>query len=736
MKKYFQLTVLLFVAFSGIKAQSNLPPAYEIKSDTALTQSLAPDYWQLLEDKNGKWTIKQVSQNPLTAQFHKRDTALMKVDTPVNTYWFRYRLKNVMGREAKILLEAGSEREDMYVRSNSSAWSHFVTGSFVPWQRKDGFKATNLIPLVLQPDEDAWVYKRIHNQTPGIPSNLFVGFSNTEKRIKAEYVDYVESRTDLFGFMHMLEMFLEGLLLLVTLYNMAFFRLTHEREYLYFSLFTLFLAIARTFNSLAIYLDWYHPRLHQYVGYLMVCFAFLQFSLVQFVRNYFKTKLLYKRWDRFLLVVGVATAAVHFIFPLIDPFYSVDNTRSPDLLLVASLLYSLFSFCLLVTFFLFVRNSNRSTKLVIIGGSPLLLFWAVSYFAVNKLFGVAFNWGNLFRPIEVSCVLWFVLFISAILFIRFHRLQKENAQQALDKERLEKEKEMERSQLIAQQKEELEKQVEARTAELKQSLVELKSTQTQLIQSEKMASLGELTAGIAHEIQNPLNFVNNFSSVNQELFEEMEEEFAKGNTDEAKAIVRDIKANEEKIAHHGRRADSIVKGMLQHARASTGKKELTDLNKLVDEYLRLSIQGMRAKDKDFNARIETNFDEALGTVSVVPQDIGRVLLNLFNNAFYAVNEKKKGLNGAFEPVLFVSTKKEAGYIVIKVRDNGNGIPQKVADKIYQPFFTTKPAGEGTGLGLSLSYDIVTKQHSGTLTMDTKEGEYAEFTVQLPVNQTV
>jgi len=266
---------------------------------------------------------------------------------------------------------------------------------------------------------------------------------------------------------------------------------------------------------------------------------------------------------------------------------------------------------------------------------------------------------------------------------------------------------------------------------LESALANLKSTQSQLIQSEKMASLGELTAGIAHEIQNPLNFVNNFSEVNTELLDELKQEAEKGNLDDVKSIAEDIRDNNQKIAFHGKRADSIVKGMLQHSRTSTGKKEATDINALADEFLRLSYHGLRAKDKSFNAAMETNFDYTIEKVRIVPQDVGRVLLNLFNNAFYSVNEKKKELNGLYEPKVFVSTEKKGNKIEIIVKDNGNGISQKVIDKIYQPFFTTKPTGEGTGLGLSLSYDIITKGHGGELKVETEEGEFALFRIILP-----
>ena len=266
---------------------------------------------------------------------------------------------------------------------------------------------------------------------------------------------------------------------------------------------------------------------------------------------------------------------------------------------------------------------------------------------------------------------------------------------------------------------------------IEQAYNELKSTQAQLIQSEKMASLGELTAGIAHEIQNPLNFVNNFSEVSNELVDEMKSELATGNTQLANEIADDIKQNLEKINHHGKRADAIVKGMLQHSRSSSGIKEATDINALCDEYLRLAFHGLRAKDKSFNATMGTDFDESIGNINIIPQDMGRVILNLINNAFYAVDEKKKQNQNGYEPTVTVSTKKMNGKVEIKVADNGNGIPQKVLDKIFQPFFTTKPTGQGTGLGLSLSYDIV-KAHGGELKVETKEGEGSEFIISIPV----
>ncbi len=296
----------------------------------------------------------------------------------------------------------------------------------------------------------------------------------------------------------------------------------------------------------------------------------------------------------------------------------------------------------------------------------------------------------------------FVLLLVAFMLYRNNQ-QKQNANAILQQKNIE---------------------IDKQRAKAEIALSELKATQAQLVQSEKMASLGELTAGIAHEIHNPLNFVNNFSEVNTELIEEMKKELQTDNKEEALLLADDIKENEQKINHHGKRADAIVKGMLEHSRASTGKKELTDINALADEHLRLAYHGLRAKDKDFNATIETSFDESIGKIEVIPQDIGRVLLNLFNNAFYAVTEKKKTptLKGEnYEPIVSVSTKRLNDKIEIRVKDNGVGIPQKAVDKIFQPFFTTKPIGQGTGLGLSLSYDII-KAHGGELRMETKEGK--------------
>lgn len=412
------------------------------------------------------------------------------------------------------------------------------------------------------------------------------------------------------------------------------------------------------------------------------------------------------------------------------------------------------------------QNEMRSLRMFLMAFVP----YVAVIFINNVIEIVSGSFYAKTEPYFETAILLSVIWLAAILFSQQRQFK------AAEKERLERQKQDEINRAIAIRKVELEGLVAERTAELTQqkeelenTLEELKATQSQLIQSEKMASLGELTAGIAHEIQNPLNFVNNFSEVSSELLDEMKEELAEGTKqyaagsrqlgDEklklAEEIANDIKQNLEKIIHHGKRADSIVKGMLQHSRSSSGVKEPVDINALCDEYLRLAYHGLRAKDKSFNAKLKTDFDENIGKIDVVPQEMGRVILNLLTNAFYAVNEKKKSAatqpsrsesgTGSkvehYEPAVTVKTSfiplsgsgsNAKGACLISVSDNGNGIPQVVLDKIFQPFFTTKPAGKGTGLGLSLSYEIVTKAHGGELKVENKEGEGATFTIILPV----
>jgi two-component system NtrC family sensor kinase len=378
-------------------------------------------------------------------------------------------------------------------------------------------------------------------------------------------------------------------------------------------------------------------------------------------------------------------------------------------------------FSIAVTWIVFrsFKDDKLASVTVAIGGICFIIIWFSFLFRLLPEHGLyLFTIAHLGVPLGVSLYLGY----------DFARTNRSLQQKLVEVGKLSDEKQ----QILTTQNETLEKQVTERTAALKTSMDELKATQTQLIQSEKMASLGELTAGIAHEIQNPLNFVNNFSEVNKELIAEMDAAIRNGNFEEVKDIAKNIGDNQEKINHHGKRADAIVKNMLQHSRKSTGQKELTDINAFCQEYLRLAYHGIRAKDKSFDAKFEIHADSSVGKIYVVPEDMGRVILNLINNAFYAVNERSKKSNNDYEPTVTMTTQRTGEKIFISLKDNGSGIPEIIKGKIFQPFFTTKPAGQGTGLGLSLSYDIV-KSHGGEIMVETVEGTGSEFIVSLPIS---
>ena len=416
-------------------------------------------------------------------------------------------------------------------------------------------------------------------------------------------------------------------------------------------------------------------------------------------------------FSKFLLLLVAVTSTVAHLFSISLPFTLAFTTM---------LIY-------FGNIFFKNRKSIKGANFAIVASIIVPMAANFIYIALHKYsLDFFYEYEKLnYAIIVLSAPLFLMIFIAT----RFKEVLSEVEAEADKVLRITEEK----RELLTNQNVLLEKQVDERTSALNQSLENLKATQSQLIQSEKMASLGELTAGIAHEIQNPLNFVNNFSEVSHELLIEMKEELNNGDLEEVREITNDIEQNLEKINDHGKRASDIVKGMLQHSRSSDGKKEPTDINALADEYLRLAYHGMRAKDKSFNATLETDFDQSIGLVNISPQDMGRVVLNLITNAFYAVDEKKKSEAEHYEPTVSVSTKKEANKIDIKVTDNGNGIPKKILDKIFQPFFTTKPTGQGTGLGLSLSYDIV-KAHGGELKVETKESQGTTFIIILPLSK--
>ncbi len=429
---------------------------------------------------------------------------------------------------------------------------------------------------------------------------------------------------------------------------------------------------------------------------------------------------LQERWPqadkalRWLWVPGVAGFVLERAFVK----YDLDLTREYWLLAFGAIGYCLYQL-----------RDYRPARSLLIALAPLTAILVIDSVAKTLLPTFYKKYDDFFDNSQGFAVIWLLVFIGiarrdkSTLFAEEAVRLEEARLRAIEEAR----------------KEELERLVGERTAtlrlqtvELEKALNELRATQSQLIQAEKMASLGELTAGIAHEIQNPLNFVNNFAEVSTELLAELKTAQATGDTEEATALADDLTQNLLKIAEHGRRASGIVRGMLEHSRAGNGERTPTDLNALADEYFRLAYHGLRAKDKSFNATLKTDFDKALPLLSVTSADVGRVLLNLFTNAFYAVRKRQQLGEAGFQPAVQVQTRaRPGGGVEIKVRDNGTGVPEAVKTKIFQPFFTTKPAGEGTGLGLSLSFDIITKGHGGQLTVDSREGEFTEFTVELP-----
>lgn len=447
---------------------------------------------------------------------------------------------------------------------------------------------------------------------------------------------------------------------------------------------------------------------------------FLHFILTIVIINYLRKSL------QMPLTMAVWNKKLTWIIFADIAILAINITVKPLGILTDWLSLALLSF---VLYLIYSRKEFKGAFFLLTAMVPYVIVTIISYLIKLTNPNWYEQWKEWIDAANTFAIIW--AFGSWIMTNRQRKELAKARKKAIEEE--------ENNKVISKMKAQLEVQVAERTLELTKqkeeletALIELKSTQSQLIQSEKMASLGELTAGIAHEIQNPLNFVNNFSEVSNELIDEMKMELENGNNEEAKEIASDVKQNLEKILHHGRRADAIVKGMLQHSRTSSGQKEPTDINDLADEYLRLAYHGLRAKDKSFNAEMKMDFDESISKINIVAQDVGRVILNLITNAFYAVRAAKMVKPETYEPTVWVSTKKENNKVLISVKDNGTGIPEKVKDKIFQPFFTTKPTGEGTGLGLSLSYDIV-KAHGGEISVQSAEGEGTTFLIQLPIS---
>jgi two-component system NtrC family sensor kinase len=741
--------LLLLILSVRVFPQENLPSYYHLTTDT-LEQIIDHKYLQVLADANNTLSIEEVMSLRFDSLFRYLPDLLPTDSGSYNTYWIRFRVKNETDNILRVSLFTSASKANFYLVDSLGRISHYKTGFQFSPNDRDGLKGWRAIPIELKPGALTTIYysRYTHEIQVGILKGLEVTLLSTIKVIMDE-VAHHERKYYSGHYFAMGAAF--GLLILAACFNFFFFLIVKERVFLYFSLFLLTFSTDTDFFSEILFAG--SPNIIWFIDSFVSLFMIF---LIQFVRHYFKTFQSVPKWDKILKLTLILLAIQFLLYFLPIELQNSDQWE----VLVETIPIVLCVTLLLITILLMVRKAKQDIKFFYLLFAPFI-FCFVGFIVIaiisaaigdesDGIFNSLGYWVEDWAALILSgTICWAGIVFSWALFNRYSEQRKEITTHLLENERLAKEKEVERNQLIAQQKIQLEKEVEVRTAELKQSLQELKSTQSQLIQSEKMASLGELTAGIAHEIQNPLNFVNNFSEVSTELVEEMKAELASGNQQLATEIANDLKQNLEKINHHGKRAGDIVKGMLQHSRSSSGVKEPTDINALADEYLRLAYHGLRAKDKSFNAKYEINLDASLPKINVVPQDIGRVILNLITNAFYAVNEKAKASIENYEPTVTVSTIRSlssgegrpartelnagGGEVVIKVKDNGNGIPDKIKDKIFQPFFTTKPTGQGTGLGLSLSYDIV-KAHGGELRVETVEGEGTTFFIVIPENK--
>ncbi|GAB3910329.1 hypothetical protein GCM10028803_49970 [Larkinella knui] len=710
-------------------AQQTWPLVYEIKSDSTLLR-LDTAHFQVLEDRAGKYTLEDVQRSSAF-----RFDSYYNQNRSSHVYWKRMRIKNAMPRNLNLYLcDFNASFLEMYHQDSTGRWQHQRTGELIPESQlpdRNGNKERNRLFFHLRSGEQTTLYQRSENPFWRMPL-VYISpeLQSEENRIQSVYQSIrVKNGWEDFFF----DGIMIGILLLAVCYNLFIFITIRDKVYLYFSICLLFFTLDR--NAFRIQLAFFEEQPYEFKMLNVFFFIIFYIFFIQSLRNFIQSAPALARLNRaitfFLGLTALANVIQFFMYTI--PGFPID-----DLLLLIEILIRIVYVLCSIGILKMIRRGSPEARFALLATTPLFTFWLATL--MTQLLGRFFNvnvpnsvW-NWVEYAEQFCFAWLIIFFSGALLNRYNLVRERVAQQAIEKEQLEKEREIERNRIIANQNELLEQQVKERTAELQTSLENLKTTQNQLIQKEKLASLGELTAGIAHEIQNPLNFVNNFSEVSTELVNELDEEQQKPDRDPEleKELLGDLKQNLQKISHHGGRASQIVRNMLAHSRTTAGERQPTNLNALCDEYLRLAYHGLRAKDNTFNCELKTDFDPTIGLVKLVPQEIGRVFLNLFNNAFYTVHEKQKAASASYQPTVRVQTKSINNTIEIRIIDNGLGMTAEVKEKLFQPFFTTKPTGEGTGLGLSLSYDIITKGHGGRLTVESELGKGSEFTIVLPV----
>lgn len=697
MKAFLHIIAPLLLFCIGARAE-------EITLPSKATSLLIGNMAEVFEDTSGNLDITQVSSAAFQQQFSRSDQKIFNFPNKSSTYWIKLKITKRFTEQQLVLEVAQPLLNEIYLYKTDSEDKFVAVPSGYKVKITDKLFKNHLQVFSLNSVNNTYYLRVLPTNFP-IPVKVWEQNAFESKTVKQ----------------HFSEGILLGVLLFVILINVFLFISTRKFTYLHYSflvaMYAFFIAI---FEGYIVYffpnidLDfWYflNPIINQANG-LAFCILFLE------VKKY--------RPKLFKFAIALLIYFTSYIFWY---HYLAEGQRFQ-----LNQLHALVGILFMAS--LGIAVGLKKNPLGYYFSLAYIIFFIIA--AVEVLYMTTGSPSYILFMSHVSFGIFIEVCILALLLTKRFQWDKEYA----DKERKQAqqlllEKTLENERIITEQNTLLEKRVALRTEELHNSLANLKLTQAKLIQNEKLASLGELTAGIAHEIQNPLNFVNNFSEVSNELLEELKEELDKGEIDEAKAISDDVIQNLEKISYHGHRASSIVKGMLEHSRARTDEKEQTDITVLADEYLRLAYHGLRAKDRTFNANFNTDFEENIPSILTFKQDIGRVLLNIINNAFQAVAEKQRIMKSSmsqevYKPEVVVKIFKTQQTIEVKISDNGMGVRPEIKDKIFQPFYTTKSTGEGTGLGLSLAYDIITKGHDGTLTFDSEHMVGSTFSISLPL----
>jgi two-component system, NtrC family, sensor kinase len=657
---------------------------------------------EYLIDSTGKFKIEDV----LNQTFEKGNTDILNLGGVTQNIWMRFKI--VSERENEIFLEINApliNTLEIFEVKNNHTKILFQGGAGQPYDNRPISIENWLLNLQLQPSITSTIY--IKGQS-FYPFQIPIAISSKSRFIEDSKYHY------LFWGIYV------GFMILALIYNLFIYLSVRERSYLYYILYILSSAVFYLgLSGFGFWLFWsdspaFNPMIPVFVSFSnCVCILFT-FDFLQITKE--QKKLYYTGWILFVFIILVTLLIIAKIYTVALPLSQLSSLVVCIYLIVAGVIS--------------YRKGVATAKYYLLAWTLFLVLVIVYILALNNVLPSTFfttHAAFLGHMTEVAL-------LSFALADRINVLKKENDIKQL--KIIDSLKENESLQVKLNQ--ELEKKVKERTNELEETILNLKETQNQLIHSEKMASLGELTAGIAHEIQNPLNFVNNFSDINKELLADLQDSINSGNKEEIENIITDLVQNEDKILHHGKRASSIVKGMLQHSRSKGDNKEMVNINTLCDEYVKLAYHGFKGKDKSLYINFNTEFDPEVKEIMIIPQDIGRTILNIINNGFYAANERykediEKGIENPEQPIVKLITKKLDNMVQISISDNGNGIAEDVEDKIFQPFFTTKPTGQGTGLGLSLSYDIITTGHGGHLLVG-KTAEFdhgTTFTIQLP-----